>query len=632
MKLKLSLVDAVRSRDVVVTTDVTATVGDVARYLVEADPLRDSSASAAAVTLRLWAPDSTRSRLVDPLLSVQERGIRSGCSVQVVAPDEQRVGDERYARPVALLEVVVGPDTGRTTYADIEALGRQLSGHGAFVRERQEAMNRVVSDPDFVESIVLSPATAGAVGAAVLSANAVLIISVVAADAMAIVTATVVSTLQLADSALSVSAAGLGGVADMGWALTTGVGGVAWAGVKTATATTFILETTFGVVVPMALLSANGALVAETAESLIEGVDQTIDAYRNDPSSVNGLNGFAQSVASRTLAAYDVEDVFGDGVQTFQSLLGGLGPGYDAIVAGLIMSGTPLGMFKDGRATLGPSLLADEDDALRASGEPSVSETRARASANAAYGRLFGEDSDVGPDEFLHRHYGPDMRARPHDLFSLMLSSAQIDALGSKDEAVIRIIESSNGSYTVQIPSTQEWSPYATIANPNDLTSDLRAMNGDQTALTEAVYAAMAAAEIPPGAPVMLDGFSLGGITAASIAANDTEYNITQLMTVGAPIGNFDLPEDLQVVELASDQDIVAAIDGATSGSNHTGTVIGGDAPPLEGEPPFVDPGAAHDPVRYARMASEAELTPDQQAEISSYLDGLPVDYFARRR
>lgn len=114
MKLKLSLVDAERSRDVVVTTDVTATVGDVARYLVEADPLRDGTATAAAVTLRLWAPGSTRSRLVDPLLSVQESGIRSGCSVQVVAPDEQRVGDERYARPVALLEVVSGPDAGRT--------------------------------------------------------------------------------------------------------------------------------------------------------------------------------------------------------------------------------------------------------------------------------------------------------------------------------------------------------------------------------------------------------------------------------------------------------------------------------------------------------------------------------------
>ncbi|KQS17149.1 FtsK/SpoIIIE domain-containing protein [Frigoribacterium sp. Leaf186] len=120
MRLKLTLIDGDgarrgddRARDLAVTVDITASVGDIARYLVESDPDAPRTPRPATPTLRMWVPGSTTSRLLNPLLTVHESGLRSGCTVEVVATDDHRIGDDRLALPVALLQVTSGPDTGR---------------------------------------------------------------------------------------------------------------------------------------------------------------------------------------------------------------------------------------------------------------------------------------------------------------------------------------------------------------------------------------------------------------------------------------------------------------------------------------------------------------------------------------
>lgn len=115
MRLKLALLGG---PEVLVTTDATSTVADIARHLVDADPRRVASPSVSGrpveggVTLRCTAPGETASRLLNPLLAVHESPLRSGCTVEIVSPDDRRPGDAALLTPVASLRVLGGPDAG----------------------------------------------------------------------------------------------------------------------------------------------------------------------------------------------------------------------------------------------------------------------------------------------------------------------------------------------------------------------------------------------------------------------------------------------------------------------------------------------------------------------------------------
>ena len=175
---------------------------------------------------------------------------------------------------------------------------------------------------------------------------------------------------------------------------------------------------------------------------------------------------------------------------------------------------------------------------------------------------IFGTDGGLGLDG--------SRRIVPTDVASLFASARQIDDIGRDSFATIRIITCTDQDgritgYTVQIPSTQSALPWRDGA-PNDLTACLHAMvAGSDTALAHAVVDAMSANGISPGPdgpPILISGFSLGGITAAAIASSDTGYNIRQVVTAGSPIGRFAIPDDVNVLSWEAEQDAVAGLDG----------------------------------------------------------------------
>ncbi|GAA1442495.1 FtsK/SpoIIIE domain-containing protein [Mycobacterium cookii] len=113
MKLKLTYVRAVgRATDVVVTTDATATVGDLARELLDSDPMRSPVPTVRdAVTLSVGA-DADAPRVTIPAgRTVGETSLTSGCAVAVVdaTPAPSAQGHEA----AAVLRIVAGPDAPR---------------------------------------------------------------------------------------------------------------------------------------------------------------------------------------------------------------------------------------------------------------------------------------------------------------------------------------------------------------------------------------------------------------------------------------------------------------------------------------------------------------------------------------
>lgn len=158
-------------------------------------------------------------------------------------------------------------------------------------------------------------------------------------------------------------------------------------------------------------------------------------------------------------------------------------------------------------------------------------------------------------------------------LRDLLVSQREIDDLcdpdldDRNDVAVIRtasrVADDGIRHWIVQLPSTKSWHPRAGIA-PNDLTADLVIGAEREPTMTRAAFAAMAAAGIAADEPVMVAGFSLGGMVAAQVAvgAERRGFSVTHLVTAGAPLGRVLVPQGVRVFALEHVLDLVPRIDG----------------------------------------------------------------------
>ena len=143
------------------------------------------------------------------------------------------------------------------------------------------------------------------------------------------------------------------------------------------------------------------------------------------------------------------------------------------------------------------------------------------------------------------------------------------DGMGGEDRSVvdIRKVIGPDGveRWVVTLPSTQDWE-FTGGDKPatNDLDSNLALMLTPemQTQYERAVLDAMAQAHIGPNDPVMLVGFSQGGIMAGHLAANrSTAYNFEAVFVYGAPIDAMDIPETTKVLSIQHTGDIVPTLD-----------------------------------------------------------------------
>jgi S-DNA-T family DNA segregation ATPase FtsK/SpoIIIE len=120
MKLKLALQRPGTPVDIVVTADATATVGDVARSIVDADPLAESRPDAQQpLTLSVSPPESTDLVVLPAETPIGEAPVGSGFNAVVVACEQPSTGGAHAAQTgdrgptAAYLRIVSGPGSGR---------------------------------------------------------------------------------------------------------------------------------------------------------------------------------------------------------------------------------------------------------------------------------------------------------------------------------------------------------------------------------------------------------------------------------------------------------------------------------------------------------------------------------------
>jgi S-DNA-T family DNA segregation ATPase FtsK/SpoIIIE len=142
MKLKLTLSSAGQeSRDLVAVIDHSTTVGDLATYLAEADPV------CPEVDLNIEGPEldeltlsvvDQSNRVIDSRLTVPQSGLRSGVTVALTRCDKAVVD---VGPPVAVAVAVAGPDSGKEFHlcTGTAYIGR---GHGAQIRLSDSSVSR----------------------------------------------------------------------------------------------------------------------------------------------------------------------------------------------------------------------------------------------------------------------------------------------------------------------------------------------------------------------------------------------------------------------------------------------------------------------------------------------------------
>ncbi|MCT9818891.1 FtsK/SpoIIIE domain-containing protein [Microbacterium sp. W1N] len=115
MRLKLTLQRRDQRRtDIVVTSDTTATVGDVARRIVEADPARELVVGAdETLTLTVAPPTSADFRTLDPDMLISDAPVGSGFIAQIANLGAGARPRSAHGPAAAVLSVVGGPLAGQ---------------------------------------------------------------------------------------------------------------------------------------------------------------------------------------------------------------------------------------------------------------------------------------------------------------------------------------------------------------------------------------------------------------------------------------------------------------------------------------------------------------------------------------
>lgn len=118
MKIRLTLRRASQeSKDLSVTVDGLATVGDIARKLYAADPARKGFPGPGALTLTVdeaHGAAGAQGRVLDPSWNLLESGLRSGSTVGIAETSEDFIIPGQNRGPaVATLRVLEGPERGQ---------------------------------------------------------------------------------------------------------------------------------------------------------------------------------------------------------------------------------------------------------------------------------------------------------------------------------------------------------------------------------------------------------------------------------------------------------------------------------------------------------------------------------------
>lgn len=484
-----------------------------------------------------------------------------------------------------------GPQGVTARYTDMRRCGELLVGMSTVFTTDAATIGRYATDPDLLSSAVFAPVEAVQVEARLVRVGIDLAADAVELGVLGTFLVGAVEAYEMADQAIAAIETGAANV----FAFAVGNTLPAIALVGTAkylelAATTWAVDQARGIVDPNydpqdfnQVLSDQNAATLAWLEDHPEIVDPLM---RGAPGLVNGLTATPMGLLVFNL----IDGLSGGAIDRPLT--------YEQTVTAILSGGAVFGLFSDGKTTVHPTNRSD-DEKLNKEGNVRVERISNLNDVLTSLGEIDEYDDDDGDNKA--------------DFSRIRV----VRSVG--DDGVTRWI--------VQVPSTQSWNASAGPP-PNDVTACLVEMSDQTSALNAAVGEAMQQAGVRKGDPVMLTGFSLGGITAGHMAADPTftsAYDVQAVLTAGSPVANFDINDDIQVLSFEHYDDYVPHLDGHDNPDRPSWTTIHDTAPtvPFPYEKPD-DPdddytSRDHNAFTYARTARDAQNTGGPNVE--QYMD-----------
>lgn len=174
-------------------------------------------------------------------------------------------------------------------------------------------------------------------------------------------------------------------------------------------------------------------------------------------------------------------------------------------------------------------------------------------------------------------------------------------------------------SFEVYLGGTLDFSPVA-AREPWDLTSNVASLAGQESGAYRAVVAALEASGADARSPIVVTGYSAGGLVGAQLAASG-DFDVRGLYTLGAPSGQVPVPDSVPWVAVEHTDDVVPALGGTLASQNAVlvrRRAID-DLPSTTGD--LSSTPAAHFPahefVRYRETAELLDAAGEHRAEVA---------------
>ncbi len=247
----------------------------------------------------------------------------------------------------------------------------------------------------------------------------------------------------------------------------------------------------------------------------------------------------------------------------------------------------------------------------------------ARASAKALVGQagIFGVLGSIAPAL-------ADVGAKPMRLApdSIAQVTQRLTATHRAEEPTVVIERYTDGKrnlFMIYVPGMRSKNPL-NIAEPFNISASVHELaDAQHSACHLAVRDALAQAGVGAKDQVVIAGYSQGGMVAAELAAR-SEANVVGIVTVGAPVGQVEIPAEIPVLSLEHTNDIVPALGGKLNPLTENWVTVGREVEVKFGESALV----AHELGEYQKTAamiddSDATGVSRIRGQILSRFDGL---------
>lgn len=223
----------------------------------------------------------------------------------------------------------------------------------------------------------------------------------------------------------------------------------------------------------------------------------------------------------------------------------------------------------------------------------------------------------------------------PGDLSQIIANTNRTYGSEETGEVSMTVVGSPPTGVIVNIPGTEHWWPDAGD-NPLDLTGNAAlagsaGWSAGAEATADAIAQLFTQHDLPPDTPLLLNGHSQGGMIATGLAADEGfagQFRVSHVMTVGAPVDNFEVPGSISQLHIQHRADLVPRIDAgglfspggpARSGSITTITL---DRPGAH----LLDIGTNHSGAEY--QDSVQQQLQDPTSQLSRYSAGPGLQPF----